>query len=94
MSKIVEIKNLKFEVENYDTKLNIAEFEGKFTSVDLQSLEVQYKYPKCNNTVSTDDENAKCGKCATVTIGDNVVVILMSRVLLWTQKQNLNTQFQ
>ena len=70
MSKIVEIKNLKFEVENYDTKLNIAEFEGKFTSVDLQSLEVQYKYPKCNNTVSTDDENAKCGKCATVTIGD------------------------
>ena len=70
MSKIVEIKNLKFEVENYDTKLNIAEFVGKFTSVDLRSLEVQYKYPKCNNTVSTDDENAKCGKCATVTIGD------------------------
>ena len=58
------------EVENYDTKLNIAEFEGKFTSVDLPSLEVQYKCPKRNNTVSIQDETAICGNCSTVTIGD------------------------
>ena len=41
VSKIVEFKDLEVDVENYDTKLNIAEFEGKFTSVDLPSLEVQ-----------------------------------------------------
>ena len=41
VSKIVEIKGLKVEVENYDTKLNIVEYEGKFTSVDLPSLEAQ-----------------------------------------------------
>ena len=55
------------EAENYDTKLNIAEFLGKFTSVDLPSLEVQYK---CHNTVSIQDEIATCGNCSTVTIGD------------------------
>ena len=58
VSKIVEIKDLKVEVENYDTKLDIVEFEGKFTSVDLASLEVQFKCPKCNNTVSIQDEIA------------------------------------
>ena len=70
VSKIVEIKDLEVEVENYDTKLNIAEFFGKFTLVDLPSLEVQYKCPKCNNTVSIQDEFAICGNCSTVTIGD------------------------
>ena len=58
------------EVENYDTKLNIVEFLGKFTSVDLPSLEVQYKCPKCNNTVSIQDEIAICGNCSTVAKGD------------------------
>ena len=58
------------KVENYHTKLNIVEFEGKFTSVDLPSLEVQYKCPKCNNTVSIQDEIAICGNCSSVTIGD------------------------
>ena len=48
--------------------MNIVEFEGKFTSVDLPSLEVQYKCPKCNNTVS--DEIAICGNCSTATIGN------------------------
>ena len=48
--------------------MNIAEFEGKFTSVDLPSLEVQYKCPKCYNTVS--DEIAICGNCSTATIGN------------------------
>ena len=57
-------------MENYHTKLNIVEFEGKFTSVDLPSLEVQYKCPKCNNTVSIRDETAICGNCLSVTIGD------------------------
>ena len=57
-------------MENYHTKLNIVEFEGKFTSVDLPSLEVQYKCPKCNNTVSIQDEIAICGNCSSVTIGD------------------------
>ena len=57
-------------MENYHTKLNIVEFEGKFTSVDLPSLEVQYKCPKCNNTVSIRDETAICGNCSSVTIGD------------------------
>ena len=70
MSKIVEIKHLKVEVENYDTKLNIVEFEGKFSSVDLPSLEFQYKCPKCNNTVSIQDEIVICGNCSTVTVGD------------------------
>ena len=37
LSKIIEIKDLEVEVENYDTKLNIVEFERKFTSVDLPS---------------------------------------------------------
>ena len=57
-------------MENYHTKLNIVEFEGKFTSVDLPSLEVQYKCPKCNNTVSIQDGIAICGNCSSVTIGD------------------------
>ena len=70
VSKIVEIKDLEVEIENYDTKLNIVEFLGKFTSVDLPSLEVQYKCSKCNNTVSIQDEIAICGNCSTVTIGD------------------------
>ena len=52
VSQFVEIKDLKVEVENYDTKLNRVEFEGKFTSVDLPSFEVQYKCPKYNNTIS------------------------------------------
>ena len=56
VSKIIEIKDLEVEVDNYDTKLNIVEFEGKFTSIDLPSLEVQYKCPKCNNTVSIQDK--------------------------------------
>ena len=56
VSKIIEIKDLEVEVENYDTKLNIVEFEGIFTSVDLPSLEVQYKCPECNNTVSIQDK--------------------------------------
>ena len=83
MSKIVEIKDLKVEVENYDTKLNIVEFEGKFTSVYLPSLQVQCKCPKCNNTVSIQDEIAIRGNCSTVTKGDqchsnsNVKVIVM-----------------
>ena len=70
VSKVVEIKDLGVEVENYDTKLNIVEVLGKFTSVDLPSLEVQHKCPKCNNTVSIQDEIAICGNCSTVTIGD------------------------
>ena len=70
VSKIVEIKDLEVEVENYDTKLNTVEFLGKYTSADLPSLEVQYKCPKCNNTVSIQDEIAVCGNCSTVTIGD------------------------
>ena len=56
VSKIIEIKDLEVEEENYDTKLNIVEFEGIFTSVDLSSLEVQHKCPKCNNTVSIQDK--------------------------------------
>ena len=68
VSKIVEIRDLEVEVENYDTKLNIVEFLGKFSSVDLLSLEVQYKCPKCNNTVSIQDEIAICGNCSTVTM--------------------------
>ena len=70
VSKIVEIKDLMVEVENYDTKLNIVEFEVKFTSVDLPSLEVQYKCPKCNNTVSIQNEITICANCSTVTIGN------------------------
>ena len=58
------------EADNYDTKLNIAEFKGKFKSVDLPSLGVQCKYPKCNNPVSNQDEIAICGNCSTVTIGN------------------------
>ena len=69
LSKIIEIKDLEVKVENYDTKLNIVEFEGKFTSVNLPSLEVQYKCPKCNNTVSIQDETAICGNSSTATIG-------------------------
>ena len=42
VSKVIEIKDLEVEVESYDTKLNIVQFERKFTSVDLPSLEVQY----------------------------------------------------
>ena len=38
VSKTVEIKDLKVEVEDYDTKFNIVEFEGKFTSADLSRL--------------------------------------------------------
>ena len=56
VSKIIEIKDLVVEVENYDTKMNIVEFEGIFISVDLPSLEMQYKCPKCNNTVSIQDK--------------------------------------
>ena len=54
VSKIVEIKDLEVEVENHDTKLNIVEFLGKFTSVDQPSV----------------DEIVICGNCSTVTIGD------------------------
>ena len=46
VSKIIEIKDLQVEVENYDTKLNIVQFEGNLISVDLPSLEVQYKCQK------------------------------------------------
>ena len=70
VSKIVEIKDLEVEEKSYDTKLNKVEFLGKFTSVGLPSLEVQYKCPKCNNTVSIQDEISICGNCSTVTIGD------------------------
>ena len=70
VSKIVKIKDLKVELEKYDTKLDILEFEGKFTLVDLPRLEVQYICPKCNNTVSIQEEIAICGNCSTVTIGD------------------------
>ena len=69
VSKIVEIEVLEVEVEIYDAKLNIVEFEGKFTSLDLPSFEVQYKCPKCNNTVSIQDEIVILGNCLTVTIG-------------------------
>ena len=31
--KVIEIKDLEMEVECYDTKLNIVQFEGIFTSV-------------------------------------------------------------
>ena len=58
VSRIIEIKDLEVEVENCDTKLNIVEVEGNFTLVNLPSLEVQYKCPKCNNTVSIQDEIA------------------------------------
>ena len=68
VSKIIETKDQ--EVENYDTKLIIVEFEGKFTLVELPNLEVQCKCPKCNNTVSVQDEIAICGNCSTVTICD------------------------
>ena len=70
VSKIIEFKDLEVEVGNYDTKLNIVEFEGKFTSVDLPSLEMQYKNPKCNNTISIQYEIAICGNCSTITIGE------------------------
>ena len=70
VSKVIEIKDLEVEVESYDTKLNIVQFEGKLTSVDLPSLEVQYKCPKCQNTVSIQDEIAICENCSTVAIGD------------------------
>ena len=66
VSKIIETKDQ--EVENYDIKLIIVEFEGKFTLVELPNLEVQCKCPKCNNTVSVQDEIAICGNCSTVTI--------------------------
>ena len=39
VSKIIETKDR--EVENYDTKLIVVEFEGKFTLVELPNLEVQ-----------------------------------------------------
>ena len=39
--KLLKLKIWRLEVENYDTELNIVEFEGKFTPVDLPSLEVQ-----------------------------------------------------
>ena len=32
---------------------------------------MQYKCPKCNNTVSIQDKIAICGNCSTVTIGDH-----------------------
>ena len=70
VSKIIEIKDLEVEVENYDTKLNIVKFEGTFTSVDVPSLQVQYKCPKCNNTVNIQDEIAILGNCSNITIGD------------------------
>ena len=54
--KLLKLKIWRWEVENYDTKLNIVEFEGIFISVDLPSLEMQYKCPKCNNTVSIQDK--------------------------------------
>ena len=50
--------------------MNIVEFEGKFILVDLPHFEVQYKCPKCNNTVSIQDEITICGNCSAVTIGD------------------------
>ena len=68
VSKIIETKDL--EVENYDTKLIIVEFEGKFTLVELPNLEVQCKCPKRNNMVSVQDEIVICGNCSTVTICD------------------------
>ena len=68
VSKFIETKDQ--EVENYDTKLIIVEFEGKFTLVELPNLEVQCKCPKRNNTVSVQDEIAICGNCSTVTICD------------------------
>ena len=70
VSKIIEIKDLQVEVENYDTKLNIVEFEGNLISVDLPSLEVKYKCHKCNNKVSIQDEIVIFGNCPTVTMGD------------------------
>ena len=70
VSKIVEIKDLKVKVRNYDTKLNIVEFEEKFTSVDLRSLQVQIKCLKCNNMLSIQNEIEICGNCSTVTIGN------------------------
>ena len=70
VSKIIEIKDLQVEVENYDTKLNIVEFEGNLISVDLPILEVQYKCQKCNNKVSIQDEIVIFGNCPTVTMGD------------------------
>ena len=70
VSKVIEIKDLEVEVESYDTKLNIVQFERKFTSVDLPSLEVQYNCLKCQNTVSIQDEIATCENCSTVAIGD------------------------
>ena len=57
-------------MENYDTKLIIVEFEGKFTLVELPNLEVQCKCPKRNNMVSVQDEIVICGNCSTVTICD------------------------
>ena len=58
VSRIIEIKDLEIEVENCDTKLNIVELEENFTLVNLPNIEVQYKCPKCNNTVSIQDEIA------------------------------------
>ena len=68
VSKIIETKDL--EVENYDTKLIIVEFEGKFTLVELPNLEVQCKCRKHNNTVSVQDEIVICGNCSTATLCD------------------------
>ena len=43
VSEIIEIKNLKVKVKNYETKLSIIEIEKKKLLIDLQSLDVQYK---------------------------------------------------
>ena len=39
------------------------------------------------------DKIAICRNCSAVKTGDRVVVIHISRVLLWTHKQNVNIKF-
>ena len=60
VSEIIEIKNLKVKVKNYETKLSIIEIEKKKNIDRPPKLRCAIQTPKCKTTVNIQEDTVIC----------------------------------